>query len=95
MDAIAYSEKDNVATALRDLKKGQVVQLTRGSVKEKITLLEDIPFGHKFALEDIPKGYEVVKYGEPIGEATTDIKQGEYVHVHNVTGKRGVRRGKE
>ena len=44
----------------------------------------EIPAGHKFALCDIAKGEYVVKYGEIIGKATSDIKKGEWVHTHNV-----------
>ena len=43
-----------------------------------------IPAGHKFALKDIPKGEKVIKYGEVIGIAKENIKNGEWVHVHNV-----------
>jgi altronate dehydratase small subunit len=31
----------------------------------------------------------VIKYGETIGLATSDISPGEHVHVHNVEGQRG------
>ncbi len=40
--------------------------------------------GHKYALCDIPRGANVIKYGNPIGHATADIKKGEHVHTHNV-----------
>ena len=40
--------------------------------------------GHKYALRDIAKGENVIKYGNPIGHATEDIKKGEHVHTHNV-----------
>ena len=40
--------------------------------------------GHKFALRDIAKGEKIIKYGAPIGIATKDIAEGEWVHVHNV-----------
>ena len=42
--------------------------------------LED---GHKYALRDIKKGENIIKYGSPIGHATCDIKKGEHVHTHN------------
>ncbi len=44
----------------------------------------DIPAGHKYALKDINKGEFVIKYGEIIGRASQDIKEGEWVHSHNV-----------
>ena len=40
--------------------------------------------GHKYALKDIAKGENIIKYGYPIGHATDDIKKGEHVHTHNV-----------
>ena len=40
--------------------------------------------GHKYALRDIKKGENIIKYGNPIGHATADIKAGEHVHTHNV-----------
>ena len=40
--------------------------------------------GHKYALCDIKKGENVIKYGNAIGHATEDIKKGEHVHTHNV-----------
>ncbi len=43
--------------------------------------LED---GHKYALRDIKSGENIIKYGNPIGHATEDIKAGEHVHSHNV-----------
>ena len=43
--------------------------------------LED---GHKYALRDIKKGENIIKYGNPIGHATADIAAGEHVHTHNV-----------
>lgn len=40
--------------------------------------------GHKYALCDIKAGENVIKYGNPIGHATEDIKKGEHVHTHNL-----------
>ncbi len=43
--------------------------------------------GHKYALIDIKKGEDVIKYGSPIGYASCDIKAGEHVHTHNLKTK--------
>lgn len=43
--------------------------------------LED---GHKYALSDISAGENIIKYGNPIGHATEDIKKGDHVHSHNM-----------
>jgi altronate dehydratase len=42
----------------------------------RVTAKEDIPFAHKFAICPIPKGAEVRKYGEVIGEASEAIGAG-------------------
>jgi len=44
----------------------------------------NIEDGHKYALRDIKNGENIIKYGQPIGHATCDIKAGEHVHTHNV-----------
>ena len=46
--------------------------------------LPGIPAGHKFALRDIRKGEDVIKYGNPIGHALRDIRKGELVDHHNI-----------
>lgn len=78
--AIIIDAKDNVATAIKDLKAGSTIKTERGN----IVLLQDVPLGHKFALKTIAKGEYVIKYGAQIGRATTIIRQGGHVHVHNV-----------
>jgi altronate dehydratase small subunit len=82
--AIVINEKDNVATALEPLNTGAKVSSEVHGRVEEITLLSDIPMGHKFALKDMEEGEAVIKYGEPIGQSTTKIARGEHVHVHNV-----------
>ncbi len=44
----------------------------------------NIKDGHKYALCDIKKGEKVIKYGNPIGVAVSDIKKGEHIHTHNL-----------
>ncbi len=83
-EIIVINEKDNVATALKKLSAGAEVSVEIQGHIEKITLLSDIPVGHKLALRDIKKGEAVIKYGEQIGQSTSRISRGEYVHVHNV-----------
>ncbi|EAI1854166.1 altronate hydrolase [Campylobacter coli] len=78
---IIVNEKDNVATALRDFKKGEKVA--------NIELLNDIASGHKFALKDIKKDEVIIKYAEAIASASCDISTGEWVHIHNTAGIRG------
>lgn len=87
--AIVIDQKDNVATLLTDADKGDVIQVLIGDRTTEINIEERIQFGHKFAVERITKGQNVVKYGEVIGRAIQDIGKGQHVHVHNVEGLRG------
>lgn len=71
---------DNVAVALRPLAKGERVELGAGSV----TVLEDIPQGHKIALRSVKEGENVIKYGSPIGHTTEAVEAGCWIHTHNM-----------
>jgi altronate dehydratase small subunit len=88
-DVIVMDDRDDVATALRDLNAGDSVACRRGGETIQMMLLEAVAFGHKLALADIPAGKEVRKYGEVIGRATSFIEAGRHVHVHNIEGIRG------
>ena len=48
-----------------------------------VTATQPIPLGHKIALKEIAEGDDVIKYGEVIGRASTDITVGAHLHVHN------------
>lgn len=77
---LLINEKDNVANALADLSPGQVVQVGA----HRITVLSHVSMGHKLAIQDIPRGGRIYKYGQVIGLATQDISKGEHVHIHNI-----------
>ncbi|MEM1069575.1 MAG: UxaA family hydrolase, partial [Planctomycetota bacterium] len=71
---------DNVAIATAQLSRG-----TELSVADVTTRLRsDVSRGHKIALSSISDGSPIVKYGQPIGLATTNIQAGDHVHTHNV-----------
>ena len=80
MKLIKIHPRDNVAVALADIAKGEV--LSEGSLS--VTAAEDIARGHKIALRNIAEGEAIIKYGNPIGLAKADIAEGSWVHVHNV-----------
>ena len=77
---IRINPADSVAVALQPLAKGTDIILN----DVRLTLLEDIPQGHKFALHTIGEGEAVIKYGNPIGNAKVNISKGSWVHVHNM-----------
>ena len=81
--AVLVNEKDNVVTAVSDLKRGEDAVYRVGSATRQIKANEDIPYGHKVALTKIAKGSDIIKYGETIGRARSNIDPGQWVHTHN------------
>jgi altronate hydrolase len=67
---------DNVAVSVQPLSAGTVVEVAG----KRIELRDDIPAGHKVALEPLPQGAVVVKYGFPIGKLITDVAAGAWIH---------------
>jgi altronate dehydratase small subunit len=85
--AIVIHEKDTVATALESLHAGDTISVEIQNHTKKITLLTEIPAGHKFALSDMEAGIDVIKYGESVGQSTAKIARGEHVHRHNLVSR--------
>lgn len=77
---IRINDSDNVAVALTPLSKDKLIDLG----DNKLTLIQDIPQGHKFALSDLKAGNPIIKYGNQIGIAKEDIAKGSWVHTHNI-----------
>ena len=78
MKLIRIHPGDNVAVALEDVARGEIPAAGGPAA------LEDIRRGHKMALEDIPAGGDIIKYGCVIGQAKEPIPAGAWAHVHNV-----------
>ncbi len=72
---IKIKEQDNVAIAVRDIPAGT-------EVMEGIKTRHDIPQAHKLALEDIPKGGPVIRYGVTLGYALQEIRRGDWINEH-------------
>lgn len=70
------NSKDNVVVALSDLKAGTEIVVDGRS----ITLKDDVPAGHKIALQDFHTGDVVVKYGFPIGSLKEDRAAGSLIN---------------
>ena len=71
---------DNVAVAIAPLSAGEKINVDG----QEITLNEDIPAGHKFALKNLAEGENVIKYGYPIGHAREARRQGDWMNEHNI-----------
>jgi (2R)-sulfolactate sulfo-lyase subunit alpha len=90
-DFLVHAVSDTVGVVVaedavsgRELK-GWIME-TDGTIAVKA--MDDIPLCHKVALRDIQSGDTVIKYGQDIGRATTDIPKGHHTHVHNLKTKR-------
>jgi len=78
---------DNIAIAKTGIETGRTVRFSphgSGDVGDVVTR-DVIHLGHKMALEPIPAGAPVRKYGQLIGYAAEDIQPGEWVHSHNLS----------
>lgn len=86
--AIRLSASDNVATLLTAAHTGDEIAVrdaSTGAIRDlSLRAATNFRPGHKIAIERIPTGTEIRKYGLPIGRATVDIASGEHVHVHNI-----------
>ena len=71
---------DDVAVSTKALPKGTQLDING----EKLTLVVDIPAGHKFSLRSLSAGQAVRKYGWVIGRTTCEIVAGSHVHSHNL-----------
>jgi len=90
-DFLVHEAADGVGVVVVEgLKANQ--EITGWVMKEDetvtIKILNDIPIGHKVAMQDYASGDTVMKYNTDIGKVVAAIKKGEHVHVHNVKTKR-------
>lgn len=90
MKVLQLTEKDNVATALEDIKAGEAVDvIIAGQKVAEFSAVTDVPYGFKICTRAMHKADAVVKYAHVIGRASCDIALGALVHVHNIEGNRG------
>ena len=81
---IKINNNDNVIIALEELYPGDKVIYQDAKQQNEVTILQNIPFGHKVAIKPITIGENIIKYGFPIGHATQIIQAGEHVHTFNI-----------
>ncbi len=72
--------EDNIVVMIDEGKQGQLLSFNQ----QDLSLQQDVPRGHKVAIQAIRSGEPIIKYGFPIGIATQDIQKGEHVHLHNL-----------
>ncbi len=77
---IKINPADNIAVAVIALQAGETLLIDG----QEIVLLNDIPAGHKIALQAFAVNDNIIKYGFPIGHAITEIPQGGWVNEKNI-----------
>lgn len=88
---LVHEHGDNVGVVvIEELKAGtdMLVCVTHDNSTFQLTSGEDVPIGHKIAIEDLKAGDTATKYGEDIGKITADVKKGCHLHTHNCKTKR-------
>jgi altronate hydrolase len=73
--------EDNVAVALKDLDKGDRLNVDGNEV----VLREIVAGKHKFALNNLESGSEILMYGIMVGKAARKIQKGERISTENTT----------
>ena len=76
---IQINPADNVVVAVKNLQTGASLDINGRT----IVVLQDIPAGHKVALQDFKEGDHIIKYGAPIGHAREVITTGSWVNEKN------------
>ena len=72
--------KDNVIVALTNLSKGETISFEGFDY----VLQEEIPAKHKFFMQDMKAGDEVIMYGVLVGKAQKDIVKGSRMSTENI-----------
>ena len=88
---LIHDRRDNVGVVVvEDLASGtdMLCVVTEDDSDFRMSLLQDVPIGHKVALQDLATGDTVIKYGHDIGRIVAPVRRGEHVHVHNLKTKR-------
>lgn len=81
MHIIHLHPDDPIAVLSGDAQQGDTLEGDGYTLQAR----ENIPRYHKVAIRALAAGETVLRYGAPIGKATTAIAPGDWVHLHNLT----------
>ena len=82
--SVPQSEPRTVRLNAADNLIVAVDQIDKGITVSGVTSLTRVPKGHKMAIQPIPPGGAIVKFGQVIGVAKSAIAPGDWLHEHNV-----------
>jgi altronate hydrolase len=78
--------EDNVMVALENLRAGTELPTNSGTV----ILIDNIPAKHKFFLQNMSAGDEVIMYGVLVGKSVGNIRRGSLMSTENVKHAAGI-----
>jgi (2R)-sulfolactate sulfo-lyase subunit alpha len=88
---LVHNRRDNVGVVVvENLTAGSdlLCVVTEDNTEFRSVLNQDVPLGHKVALQDLSVDDTVIKYGEDIGRIVAPVRKGDHVHTHNLKTKR-------
>ncbi len=77
---VLLNNADNVLICCQPTNLGETVDID----EQQYSLPTDIDVGHKISRENLIAGQKIIRYGVPIGSATSNIVIGEHIHLHNM-----------
>ncbi|GMG81379.1 UxaA family hydrolase [Paralimibaculum aggregatum] len=88
---LVHDRKDNCGVVVVEgLTAGtdMLCVVTEDNSEFRLTAKDDIPIGHKVALDDLKVGDTATKYGEDIGKIVAPVAKGGHLHTQNLKTKR-------
>jgi (2R)-sulfolactate sulfo-lyase subunit alpha len=88
---LVHNRRDNVGVVVvENLTAGTdlICVVTEDNSEFQSVVNQNVPLGHKVALQDLSVGDTVIKYGEDVGRIVAPVRKGDHVHTHNLKTKR-------
>jgi altronate hydrolase len=79
-EVLKLDPRDNVLVALQDLQAATPVVFEG----EQYVLASRVPAKHKFAIQEIPEGGDVIMYGVLVGKAAKALRVGDLLTTNNI-----------
>lgn len=88
---LVHDKQDNVGVVVVEgLTAGteMLCVVTEDNSDFQLVVNDNVPIGHKVALNNLSDGETAIKYGQDIGRFVANIPKGDHVHTHNMKTKR-------
>ncbi|WP_274653535.1 UxaA family hydrolase [Paenibacillus humicola] len=79
------------AAAGVDAGSTEAAEFSQAEGSRIVTVLDEVPKGHKLLTKPVRQGEHILKFGYSIGVAKDDLQPGSWLHTHNIgTGLKGM-----